>query len=475
MSVSASDIKFRKSAIVTDTSANGGRKSQIEVVSGSKHNLFPRVTKAERVAGVTRYRKEFLCNDNASDEIAYGVLLYLEHPSNAGDRFYLGLGTQTDTQGDITTTEPAWYGVGQLETALSGGETQIKLTMENNDFVFPNNGYLHVSDKFATGQTVDSDVSIGDSVEYGSGTWSKIAATTDIDYPNGIYIGSNVVMTIQGSTNEEWVQLANNLYSDEDIGDGDGITTNPALTTLSNNTNGICDQPGLLPVVIATCGAATRTVNVAADGSCSGYCSAGQLNMTTGVWTTPITWNTAPDNSTDILVTYRENCFSYSGNVATVDLETGHQIANAYLTSNTFGSGCINAGDVETAVSSWAENSVSGTYDESGYPLVMYNDGTEQDNWTLTFTSPTNFTVSGANEGSIGTGNTGADFEPTNPNTGQSYFKIDKNGWGGTWIAAETITFTTSPSAQPLWLKEVVPVSTAQESNNLIPVGYYAE
>lgn len=475
MSVTATDIIFRKSSIVTDTTANGGRKSQIQVISGAKHNLFPRVTRSERIAGVTRYRKEFWCNDNASDETAYGVLIYLEHPSNAGDRFYFGIGTQTNTQGDIVTTEPAWYGCGQLETALSGGETSVKLTMENNDFVFPNNGYLHLTNKFATGQTVDSDVSIGDSVTYGGGTWSKIASTTDIDYPNGLYTGSNVVMTIQGSTNEEWLQLANNLYSDEDIGDGDGITTNPALTTLTNNTNGICDQPGLLPVVTATSGGSTRTVNVAADGSCSGYCSAGQLNMTTGVWTVDIDWTTAPDNATDIIITYRENCYLYAGNVATVYLETGEQVSNAYLTTNSFGSGCINAGDVITTISNWSENSVSGTYDESGYPLVMYNDGTEQDNWTLTFTSATNFTVSGTNEGSVGTGNVGADFSPTNANTGQPYFTIDKDGWAGTWAVGETVTFTTSPSAQPIWLKEVVPAGTAQESNNMIPLGYYAE
>lgn len=475
MSVASTDIKFRKSSIITDTSANGGRKSQIEVISGTKHNLFPRVTKAERVAGVTRYRKEFLSNENTSDETAYGVLVFLEHPSNAGDRFYLGVGTQTNTQGDITTTAPAWYGVGQLETALSGGEAQIKLTMENNDFVFPNNGYLHISDKFATGQTVDSDVSTGDSVTYGSGTWSKIAAITDITYPNGVYIGSNVVMTVQPATNEEWLQLANNLYSDEDIGDGDGATPNPALTTLTHITNGVCNQPGLLPVVTATCGGVSRIVNVAADGSCSGYCSAGQLNMTTGVWTTDITWTTAPDAATDITITYRENCYSYSGNVATIDLETGQQVSHAYLITNTYASGCINAGDIITASSNWTENSVSGTYDESTYPLVLYNDGTEQDNWTLTFTSSTNFTVSGANEGSVGTGNTGVDFQPTNPNTGQPYFKIDKNGWGGTWAIGETVTFTTSPSAQAIWLKEVVPAGTAQESNNLIPVGYYAE
>ncbi len=64
MAVVATDIKFRKSAIVTDTGSNGGRKSQTEVVSGTKHNLFPRITDAERTAGGTRYRKEFWINED---------------------------------------------------------------------------------------------------------------------------------------------------------------------------------------------------------------------------------------------------------------------------------------------------------------------------------------------------------------------------------------------------------------------------
>jgi translation elongation factor EF-Tu-like GTPase len=122
MSVQASDIKFKKSVVVTDTSANGGRKGQTEVVSGARHNLFPRVSKAERTAGVTRYRKEFWCNENADDDVAFDLMVFAEFPSNGGDRFAIGKGSQTNTQGDIATTPPDWLGVGKLETALLGSE-----------------------------------------------------------------------------------------------------------------------------------------------------------------------------------------------------------------------------------------------------------------------------------------------------------------------------------------------------------------
>jgi len=474
MTIAVTDIKFRKSEFITDTISNGGRKGQTLVTSGAKHNLFPRVTKAERTAGVTRYRKEFWCNENADDEIAYSALQYLEFPSNGGDRFAIGEGTQIDTQNDFTTAEPDWFGVGQLHTALVGAETQVELDMESNDVEFPNGGKLHLADKFKTGQTVDSDVDIGDSVEFGAGTWSKITSTDDIIYPKGLYVGSNTVMTIEtGVTNEEWIDIKNYEYADEDIGDGDGAATNPPLTTLIHNTNGICTQLGKRPVVTVECGGVSRTVNVAADGSCSGYCSAGELNMTTGVWATDINWTTAPDLGEDILCTYHENCFIYAGDTATVYLDA--PVANAYLTANTYGAGCIETDEVKPASASWVESSVAGTYDESTYPIILFNDGAEQDSWTITFTSAVAFTCSGASEGSVGSGVITSDFSPTNPNTGQPYFTIDKDGWGGTWAGGDTVTFTTSPATVPIWWREIVPAATAAVTDNLCVLGYYTE
>ncbi|MGD8388653.1 MAG: hypothetical protein PVG49_16020 [Desulfobacteraceae bacterium] len=478
MAVEATDIKWLKSATVTDTAANGGRKGNVEIQTGVRHNLFPRVTKTQRAAGLTRCRKEFWANRNADDDAAEGVLIFPEFPSPAGDRFYFGKGTQTDTQADLTDYDPVWVGVGQLETALSGGETSVSLTMEHSDFQWPNGGTLHLADKVKTGQTIASGVKKGDSVEYndGTSTWEKIAATSDVDYPKGICVGSTSVLTVEGTTNEEFLALADNEYTDEDIGDGDGADTSPTLSTLTNATNGICRQPGKLPVVTATdTGDATMTVNVAADGTCSGDCSAGELNMEDGTWTTDITWTTAPKNGTDITITYRENCFSYSGNVVTVELESGSTVANSYTTAKTYGAGCVDGGTVEPESENWAETSTSGTYDESTYPVILYNDGTEEDSITITFSSASAFTASGANAGSLGSGQITENFSPTNPDTGQPYFTVDADGWGGSWANGETVEFDTHPSAVGLWLKEVVPAATSQESHNTIIPGFYCE
>ena len=485
MTVSASDIKFRKSVVQTDTDANGGRKGTTLVVSGARHSLFPRVTKTQRTNGLVRYRKEFYCNENADDQSAYGVLIYLMRPSNGGDQFYIAEGTQRDVQSsfarrtDIDTYASTryarvWMGCGQLETALSGGETSVSLTMEDSDFQFPNNGYLYLSDNTMTGQTIDSDVNIGDSVYYSGGSWSKVSHTDTIDYPYGWCVASDEVLTIQDSTNEEFLQIAENNYV-EDVATGDGNDTSPTLTDLSHvaATNGISRQPDYLPTVTATCGGVSRTVNIAADGTCSGYCSAGELDMSDGTWTTDITWTTAPDNGTYIIVDYYENPYSWVGNVVTVELQD--QVANAYTTAGTYGCGCIYDSEVACSSESWSETSGSGTYDESTYPLVMYNDGTVDDDWTLTFSDSANFSVSGAYYGSVGSGSTGSDFSPTNSDTGQPYFTIDADGWGGTWQSGDTITFTTHPAAVPILIEEEVPAGTAQEPNNLLPLGSYTE
>lgn len=477
MAITASDIVFRKSVVQTDTDANGGRKGMVLVNSGVRHALFPRVTKAQLSSGIQRWRKYFYCNENADDETSYGVLIYLMRPSNAGDRFYLAEGTHRDTQGVFNRADNpydrVWTGVGQLASALSGEETSLTLTMSESDYQFPNGGYLYLSDNTMTGQTIDSDVSIGNSVTFADGSWSKIGNTTDISYPNGWCVAADEVLTIQDTTNEEFLQIAENTYSGEVIGTGDGSNATITLSTLTNNTNGISRQPDYLPVITTVCGGTTRTVNIDADGVCSGYCTGGQLNMETGAWTTDITWESAPDNGVNITAAYAERPYSYSGNDVTVQLKD--QVANAYSVGGTYGSGCIYSNEVKCSVESWNETSSEGTYDETTYPLTLYNDGTVEEDWTLTFDDSSTFTVTGGYYGDIGSGSIGSDFSPTNPDTGQPYFTLLSAGWGGTWASGDMISFTTHPSALPILLEQYVPGGTAAESYNVLPVGAYTE
>jgi preprotein translocase subunit YajC len=467
---------------VLDGGANGGRKSQVEVVSGARHALFPRVTKTERVNGVTRYRKQFWCNENADDDVAYGVLQWLENVSNGGDRFYLKKGTQTDTQANITSPPagafPLFTGAGRLSAPLTGGETEVAIEMEADDFAFESGGYLHIADKIKAGQTMAAGVVAGDSVQITGGTWNKITSTTDIKYPKGIYLGGNEVLTVEPETNEEWLVIATIETADEVIGAGDGASASPALSTLANTSTGIHRAEGKLPVITTLDGSdATMTAYIRPDGTVDPVASdatAGELDMDTGEWVADIAWTSTPKNGADILATYCENPFDYSGNVVTIQLDD--QVANPYAVANTVASGCVYADEVRAEIDSFETSSVSGTYNDTSYPAEPHNSGAEEDQITITMTSATVCSIAGANLGPLGSGfSIASDCTPTDPTSGQPLFTLRAAGWGGTWAAGNTITFHLHPSAQGIWLKEVVPAGTEQEPNNLIVLGWYSE
>ncbi|MBF0568272.1 MAG: hypothetical protein HQK95_05330, partial [Nitrospirae bacterium] len=137
MAVAKSEIAWVKPANVTDTSANGGRKSYNAVPNRMKFNLFPRVTRPERMSGITRYRKEFLWNKNTSLETAFSVLAYLLLPSPAGDRFYVAAGTQVDAQGDIDSSYN-WAGGGALNSAITAGAQVVSIMFKANDYYIDN-------------------------------------------------------------------------------------------------------------------------------------------------------------------------------------------------------------------------------------------------------------------------------------------------------------------------------------------------
>ena len=166
---------------------------------------------------------------------------------------------------------------------------------------------------------------------------------------------------------------------------------------------------------------------------------------------------------------------SWNGNIATILTTTcfrsGYPASQDVLIS-----AVIDFGNLVASSDNWSENG-SGTYDETTYPVEVNNVGTIEESWTLTFTSPTAFTVSGANTGAISGGTIGSDYSPVNTNvgTGDYYFTIRAAGWGGSWTLGDTITFQTHHAAEGFWAKEVVPAATASRTNNQMNLKLYAE
>lgn len=377
MAITIADMKVKRSFTVSDAVGNGGLPGTAEILPGVRHSLFPRVTPAERAAGITRYRKAFLCNQNSNEDVAYNVMAYLEFPSPAGDRFGMAAATtKGDTQAEADEAGIAWVGIGGLVADVAAGATSLQLAMESNDFAFPANGILHISNKYRTAQTIGTGARAGDSVTYNAGTWDKISPTNDVAYPKGLFVGNNTVITADGTTAEEWLALHA---------------------------------------------------------------------------TTPVSW---------------------AGNTATITL--AEPLANSYLAANTYAGAALVLGDVTTAIANLAKTSATGTFDNIGFPLLTFNRSTVDDTITLTFSSATAFTASGAILGNLGGGTVAAGISPVN-GSGLPYFTIPAGFFGGTWATGNTLTFDTKSASAALWFREIVPAATAANSNNLIGWGWYAE
>lgn len=321
MSIAASEIKFYKAQNNTDLDGNGGVISTTRVNSNVLNNLFPNVTNTERVAGLTRYRKFFMRNENNADLTLQSAAIWISELSDGQDYFRLHIGTDTDVQSaadDYTN----WYGSGLLAQSVGSGESQL---------------------------------------------------VVDYDAADGVFSGEEI-----------WLRL--------------------------DDTSG--------------------EVDVRVQG-------------------TP----------------------SWVGSQATINISG--EVGRNFTQTVTVVSTKLSLSDIEATSNSWVETSSSGTYDESSYPVVLYNVGTVTDSWTITFTDATNFTCSGASTGSVGSGSTASDFQPVN---GASYyFKIDKDGWGGTWANGDTVTFNTVHAGKAVWVKEIVPAAASTQVNNSVELEWEGE
>ena len=168
------DIKILKAETITDDSINGGRVSfASEVISGVKFNLFPRVTSAERDSGVTRYRKAFISNMNPQGETAYGASVGISTPGSGEDRFYIKLGTHSDTQDELTSD--GWTGCGTLAYTASPGDTSIQVAFKRNDYAIPEGAMLIIKDE------QENTVNIRTSATVPCTEWNGTTATIQLE------------------------------------------------------------------------------------------------------------------------------------------------------------------------------------------------------------------------------------------------------------------------------------------------------
>lgn len=186
----------------------------------------------------------------------------------------------------------------------------------------------------------------------------------------------------------------------------------------------------------------------------------------------------AVNGSIEFLRLASSNAVAWNGNQATLTLEAGAALANAYLLTNTKVASVIEASDIEASFTAWSESSVAGTYDEVTAPLEADHIGTIEQNWTITFNSASQYSCSGDTMGVVGSGSIGGgSFSPNNPDFNKPYFTLLDGSppWGGTWAVADTIVFSSHPAASAIWEKRIVPAGADSFSGNKVVVAITGE
>ena len=166
---------------------------------------------------------------------------------------------------------------------------------------------------------------------------------------------------------------------------------------------------------------------------------------------------------------------SLTGSVVTLSFTPA--IQNNYAAASTRVANVMNVGDLKTSIASLvATTAGSGDFTNTAEAnLYGSNQGTVEDQWTLTFTSATAYTVAGVKTGALAAGSTLATYAPANPANGSPYFSVLTAGFTGTWASGDTLTFTTNPASAGLWAKRVVPAGAAAVSGNKMVFGIDGE
>lgn len=220
MTILASELKAYLPTVVSDASGNGGRISFAAITSGALQNVFPHVFRSERVAGSTKHRKLFFRVANDADETLYAPMIRLHAPTVGDDYVYFRVGTQRNTQGDLTGSERK-FGVGTLKTAVTGGSSStLVVTVENAALtgIFANGDTLHITNKASptasTGAEEQVIVSGAPSVSGLDVTLTLSAAVTN-SFLAGAYVASVYVPAgdLVGSV-DNWVETGTGTYDE---------------------------------------------------------------------------------------------------------------------------------------------------------------------------------------------------------------------------------------------------------------------
>ena len=158
MTILESELKAYYPATISDATGNGGRITANVITPSALQNVFPHVFKAERLAGSTKHRKLFFRAANDADETLFAPSIHFHRPTIGGDWCYFRVGSQRNTQGDLTGSERK-YGAGTLKTTVTAGGSTLVVTVEDASLtgIFADGDKIRVTDKLTPGAALGNE------------------------------------------------------------------------------------------------------------------------------------------------------------------------------------------------------------------------------------------------------------------------------------------------------------------------------
>lgn len=159
---------------------------------------------------------------------------------------------------------------------------------------------------------------------------------------------------------------------------------------------------------------------------------------------------------------------SVAGDVVTISLSAG--LSNGYTAgSGTKISSCYEPGDVSASIENVTDT--NNLFDET--QATAEHAGGIYENWTLEYTSTTEFTLTGDTKGLVGSGNVSSTFQPNNPDTGTPYITIPAAAHEGSPSIGNQVTFRTVPATISFWEKLVYPAGSSAGSGRTFDASVY--
>lgn len=128
MSIVSTKLAFVQAASASDYDArhNGGRMTPLLIQAGKKNNLFPDVSFAERMSGLTTWRKFFFHLQNDENSTLTAVKISLTKATPGVGYCLLYQGTQENMEAELAGNERA-YGAAQAASSARAGASSLSL------------------------------------------------------------------------------------------------------------------------------------------------------------------------------------------------------------------------------------------------------------------------------------------------------------------------------------------------------------